>query len=113
MSSGKFLNLNFQIGTLAPVVSCSPIWHKKKFGFDIAPYGSSESAIDTWPAHAFSMGLRLSKNLEFQMYTPFGLDDAIKMTVRPNKVQVTKEIYEAKANRWKASWPSIEVIPWN
>jgi hypothetical protein len=32
--------------------------------------------------------------------------------VRPNKVQVTQEIYEAKVANWTAKWSDLIVIPW-
>ena len=48
----------------------------------------------------------------FRVYAPFGLNDLFAMIVRPNKVQITEAIYQAKVARWTACWPRLEVIPW-
>ena len=41
------------------------------------------------------------------------LNDLLGLIVRPNKVQIIKEIYENKVLRWKTNWPDLNVIPWN
>lgn len=48
-----------------------------------------------------------------QMNPVLKLNDLLGLIVRPNKVQITKEIYEKKVLRWKTNWPDLNVIPWN
>lgn len=32
--------------------------------------------------------------------------------VRPNKKQITREIYDAKTMRWITVWPNLSVVSW-
>ena len=87
------------------------LWYEKHFGYAIKPYSSVEDAINTWPTTATSIGVRRSGG-EPVVYAPYGLNDLFAMVVRPNKKQITREVYEAKVRRWLESWPSLQVIPW-
>lgn len=89
------------------------LWYEQHFGYPIWPYSSLEAAVDSWPTTATAIGMRRQAGGEWKVYAPFGLDDMFSLTVRANKVQITKEIYENKANRWKAMWPALTVIPWD
>lgn len=87
------------------------IWYKAHFGYDILPYKSIEAAINTWPTTAASIGVRLEGD-RLQVYAPFGLNDLFSQTVRPNKAQITEQIYDKKVLRWLHFWPSLKIIPW-
>lgn len=87
------------------------LWYAQRFGEAIPPYTSSEDAISTWPTTASSIGVRYDGD-EFIVCAPFGLDDMFDMIVRPNKRQVTQQVYERKAGRWAATWPKLTVLPW-
>ena len=50
---------------------------------------------------------------EFIVYAPYGLNDLFGMIVRPNKVQITKEIYLNKVERWAKIWHKLKIIPWD
>lgn len=88
------------------------LWYGKKFGYGIPPYTSLEEAIDTWPTTASAIGIRKDESGNYTVYAPFGLSDLFRLIVRANKVQITKEIYEAKAVKWKSKWDKLTVIPW-
>lgn len=88
------------------------LWYKEKFGFSIKAYHSLESAIDSWPTTATALGLRLEQDGSHKIYAPYDLDDLFSMVVRPNKLMITREIYENKANKWKEKWPKLLVVPW-
>ena len=46
------------------------------------------------------------------MYAPNGYDDVAALIVRPNPgANFSAANYEAKAERWKALWPEITVLP--
>ncbi|UJL47098.1 nucleotidyltransferase family protein [Virgibacillus sp. NKC19-16] len=77
------------------------LWYEEKFGFKIEPYQSLEEAINTWPTTATSMGVRNGENDQFEVYAPYGLNDLFGMIVRPNKLQITREIYEKKLTNGK------------
>ncbi len=87
------------------------MWYKERFGYEIPPYSSLESAIDTWPTTATALGLRIVKD-EWQLYAPFGLADLFNRVVRPNKIQITQQIYEKKVNQWIAIWNELIIVPW-
>lgn len=71
-----------------------------------------EDAINTWPTTATAIGMRIENN-ETKIYAPFGLHDLFRMVIRANKIQITKDIFEAKIAKWSAKWPSLTVIPWD
>jgi hypothetical protein len=88
------------------------LWYEKKFGYPIQPYRSVEAAINTWPTTATAIAARIDDR-GYKICAPFGLNDLLGMIVRPNKTQITKEIYEAKVSRWIKHWPDLTIIPWN
>ena len=83
----------------------------KRFGYRIQPYQSTEDAIGTWPTTATAIGVRPSGH-ELEVWAPFGTDDLFNLVVRPNRVQITPAIYDAKVTRWVAHWPSLEALSW-
>lgn len=87
------------------------LWYKSRFGYEIKPYQSVEEAIDTWPTTATSLGIRITSD-QWDVYAPYGLDDLFNKVVRPNKRQITKEIYDKKVSRWKAQWNDLRIEPW-
>lgn len=88
------------------------LWYERKFGYAIRPYISAPHAIATFPTTATSVGIRpTSTGLAF--CAPFGVHDLLRLVVRPNKVQITAEIYAAKVSRWKAIWPRLQIIDWS
>ncbi|WP_047465886.1 nucleotidyltransferase family protein [Rhizobium rhizogenes] len=88
------------------------LWYEAKFGYPIEPYTSASHAITTFPTTATAVGLQSDDNsLEF--YAPFGLSDLLGGIVRPNKRQITRDIYMQKANRWITVWPKLTVVGWD
>ena len=87
------------------------LWYRAKFGYPIRPYRSTADAIATFPTTATAIGLR-PQGTGLELCAPFGLDDLLGLVVRPNKVQIRREIYEAKVRRWRGLWPSLTVIDW-
>lgn len=89
------------------------LWYFERFGYTIPQYQSLEAAIDTWPTTATALGVRRERNGDLEIYAPFGLEDLMGQIVRPNKIQITKEIYEHKVARWRTIWPKLVILPWN
>jgi len=87
------------------------IWYPKQFGYRIQPYLSTEDAIGTWPTTATAIGVR-PRGRQLEVCAPFGLDDLFNLVVRPNRVQITPAIYNAKVTRWVSRWPSLVVCRW-
>ena len=87
------------------------LWYRQAFGYDIAPYASVEDAIGTFPTTATAIGVRLTGE-GLRVHAPFGLQDLFALTIRPNKRQITKAIYNAKVERWRQTWPQLTFIEW-
>ena len=88
------------------------LWYESRFGYAINPYKSAESAIDTFPTTAGAIGIRPVGD-EIESYAPFGFDDLMGLVVRPNKCQITRDIYAKKVTRWKSHWPMLNIIEWD
>jgi hypothetical protein len=89
------------------------LWYEEHFGYPIEPYRTLEEAIDTWPTTATAVGVSRNANEEWKVYAPFGLDDLFGMIVRPNKAQITEQIYDKKVSKWIRKWPQLQVVPWD
>ncbi|MGL4608509.1 MAG: nucleotidyltransferase family protein [Trueperaceae bacterium] len=88
------------------------LWYKNVFGYDIKPYTSVEEAISSFPVTAGVLGIR-SHGKGYEIYTPLGLEDVLNclVLVKLSKRQITKELYEAKLERWRQVWPKLTYIP--
>lgn len=88
------------------------VWYEEKFGIPCVPYDSSEAAIDTFPGMACCVGVRVEDGDRWRVYAPYGLSDVFNLIMRPNPVQATREVYEAKTDRWRRQWPELAVVAW-
>ena len=89
------------------------LWYAQHFGYRIRPYTSVEEAIHSWPTTATSLGITCEAQGYWRVYTPFGLDDVLSMTVRPHKRPITERSYLRKVQRWRTVWPKLLIIPWD
>ena len=87
------------------------LWYRRRFGYDIVPYRSTEDAIATWPTTATANGVRLDQGRP-HVVAPYGLDDLSGLVLRANRVQITPEIYYRKVARWQRHWPNLTVLRW-
>ncbi|MFT4007670.1 MAG: nucleotidyltransferase family protein [Lacrimispora sp.] len=87
------------------------LWYKDHYGYELQPYDSLESAINSWPTTATSIGVRVSGE-DLAVYAPFGLNDMFGQIVRANKTQITRETYLMKCEKWCSKWPGLHVIEW-
>ncbi|MEV4875881.1 nucleotidyltransferase family protein [Streptomyces cyaneofuscatus] len=88
------------------------LWYEEKFGVPCQPYDSTEAAIDSFAATTCCLGVRLEPGGGWRVYAPHGLSDVFNLVVRPNPVLAPREVYEAKAARWRDEWPELTVLPW-
>ena len=87
------------------------LWYASRFGYEIRPYSSCEDALATWPTTAAAIGIRRVDGA-LLVEAPFGIDDLFDLVVRPNRAQITPEIYAAKVQRWGRVWPLLQILPW-
>ncbi|MEV4349133.1 nucleotidyltransferase family protein [Actinoplanes sp. NPDC049596] len=88
------------------------LWYEQKFGTPCPPHTSSEAAIDSFAATTCCLGVRLEPGGRWRVYAPHGLADVFNLVVRPNPVLAPREVYETKAARWRAQWPTLTVLDW-
>lgn len=86
-------------------------WYKDHYGEELQPYTSLEGAINSWPTTATSIGLKISDG-DLVVYAPFGLNDMFGQIVRPNKTQITREMYLMKCEKWRSKWPGLKIFEW-
>jgi hypothetical protein len=89
------------------------LWHEQHFGYKIAPYESVERAISTWPTTATSVAITRGVDGTLRLCAPFGLNDLLGLIVRPNKTQITRQIYQAKIARWVGLWSRLQILSWD
>ena len=89
------------------------LWYKDMFAYEILPVLSIKDAIDRWPTTSTSIGLRIDRHDNMEIYAPFGFHDLFSGIVRANKRQITSEIYNIKVQKWIKRWPNLKIIPWN
>ena len=88
------------------------LWYAGKFERSIAAYSSTFDAMTTFPTTATAVGVR-PIGVDLQVAAPYGLTDLMRCVVRPNKKQITRDIYEAKIRRWRSLWPGLSIHDWD
>lgn len=102
------IDLHFDVKNQARVHT----WYEKSFGFKIKPYSSTEDAINSWPTLATCTAIRKQDD-QYKIYAPYGLNDVLGLICRPNKTQITRDVYEKKIDRWQTCWPQLTVFDWD
>jgi hypothetical protein len=88
------------------------LWYPDRFGFAIPPYRSAAQAIATFPTTSSAIGIRPTAS-GLKIVAPFGLTDLLASIVRPNRVLISRDVYETKLKRWKTVWPLLETVAWD
>lgn len=88
------------------------LWYEQHFGSPIAPYRSTEDAIDHFVSTTCCFGITTDSSGTDAVYAPHGFDDLFAGIVRPNPRLPMQHVYEAKAARWTTEWPKLTVLPW-
>ena len=88
------------------------LWYEQHFGSRIAPFRSTEDAIDHFVSTTCCFGITGGRDGEDIVYAPHGFEDLFAGIVRPNPRVPMRHVYEAKAARWTREWPNLTVLPW-
>lgn len=88
------------------------LWYEEHFGAPIAPYRSTEDAIDHFVATTCCVGITAGSAGNDIVYAPYGVDDVFACVVRPNPRLPMRHVYEVKTARWLEQWPNLTVLPW-
>lgn len=80
------------------------------------PFGNSvENALMTIPETCSAVGISISKQGEFEILAPFGLDDLFNLEVHPNPTWLDNKTkmaaYQRRLNwkNWTDKWPNLKV----
>ena len=84
-------------------------WYPKKFGNEIKAFQNTENGIETWLS-AFAIGVR--KLVKYEVYAPYGLEDAFQMKVKPNKRTMSEDNYIQMTKSFKKRWENISIENW-
>ena len=105
----KILNVKIDVKNQARV----HLWYNKKYNTNYKKdYENTEDAISRWNTTVTCIGVRMEKN-HLIVHAPYGLDDLFKLTIRPQKHEFTKELYDKKCQKWLKKWPDLKIIPWD
>jgi hypothetical protein len=88
------------------------LWYADRFGVPPAvPFRDCREAIDAFAAVCCSYGVTVDDG-GLRVHAPYGYADLFGMVVRPNSGPALRDVYEAKAARWRREWPQLTVLPW-
>lgn len=90
------------------------LWYGEHFGTAAPPpFRSAAEPIAGFAAACCCFGIRLDGDGRPEVHAPRGYDDVLGLVVRPNPISpAPRHVYEAKADRWRAQWPELTVLPW-
>ncbi len=88
------------------------LWYAQRFGRPYRPLDCSMDALTTYAARTHAVAARLDAEDRLRLHAPFGLANLFAMRLVPNYVQPNEQTYVEKAERMKALWPELEVVPW-
>ena len=80
-----------------------------------APYASATEAMRHWPETATAVAVRRGDGDECEVAAPFGLDDLLRMVLRPTPRFATnnRQVYDDRVGKkhWLSAWPLLQVAP--
>ncbi len=88
-----------------------PLWYAAKFGCRFPPVRQARHAVLRYPARTTAIAVT-RQPAGYAVYAPFGLSDAMRLRVRPNRRLPLADVYAAKTRRWQAAWPELQIEPW-
>lgn len=88
------------------------LWFATRFGCPYPPLLSADESLSYYASIVHAVGVRLERDGRLDIAAPFGLDDMFAMVIRPNYRLPNATSHASKAERVKAIWPEVTVIPW-
>lgn len=78
---------------------------------NLPPYASTQDALFHWPETATGIGVSL-RNGKLKLFAPHGIDDLIRLIVRPSPGfpdGIEKVRKRAKEKKWFTKWPKLQI----
>lgn len=73
---------------------------------------TSADAVASWPTTASCVAARRdAPGGPLRVLAPRGFADLFALVARPNRVRVSREVYEEKTQRWARQWP-LTIVPY-
>ncbi|GAB3620489.1 nucleotidyltransferase family protein [Glutamicibacter endophyticus] len=88
------------------------LWYREHFGRDIDPFADSRQAIDCFAVTSCALAVTVDAKGGYRLYSPFGIDDALELHLRPGTRIAPREVYERKVTEYSARWPQLRAEPW-
>lgn len=88
------------------------LWYEKRFGRPYRPLDCTMDSLTTYAARTHAVAARVTSTGNLVLHAPFGLANLFAMRLVPNYVQPNERTYVEKAERMKALWPELDVVPW-
>lgn len=88
------------------------IWFPQKFGTPYPQLRSSAEMMLYFASKTHAVAARLETDDSISIFSPFGLDDIFAFRVTPNPALDNRLTHHAKAERNKAIWPELTIVPW-
>jgi hypothetical protein len=88
------------------------LWFQQRFGANYTPLRCADEALTRYASVVHALGVRLETDGRLDIIAPFGFDDLFDMVIRPNKAIENAASHAAKAERAKAIWSEVIVVPW-
>jgi uncharacterized protein len=88
------------------------LWFAQRFGVAYPQLADADESLQYYVSIVHAVGVRLDDDDHFDIAAPFGLDDMFAMVIRPNYALGSGASYTAKAERARAIWPELTIVPW-
>ena len=89
------------------------LWFAERFGAAYPELASADESLRYYASVVHAVGVRLDDSDRLDIVAPFGLDDLFAMVIRPNYALANAASHTAKAERARATWPEVTIIPWS
>lgn len=87
------------------------VWFEQKFGSPFSPLTSSVEILGRYASKTHAVGAWLMTDGRTEIVAPFGLDDLFAFRMAPNLVLDNRIAHTKKAERARAIWPELIIIP--
>ncbi len=88
------------------------LWYPERFGIPYPPLYCTEEALLRYASLTHAVAVRLEPDDRLDIVAPFGLANIFAMRLVPNPALEDARSYRVKAERMRARWPELEVMPW-
>ena len=84
------------------------LWYGQRFGAGYPALASTEDGIGRYLVACTCVGIRAGDGA---LYAPYGLTDLWDGILRMNPVNPRPDLFQAKAESYRARWPWLRIVP--